>query len=220
MTGMRWLAVALSACSLVACDTAEPNKDEPYCAVVMRARLDGSWYLANGDIRVLPTYGERLGMATIPPCEGQGGSRIAAFSIVGVNPSVAFASPDFEEVVFIAQGTHALPRALERLRTEPACEKSAAPISLTGPWLGILGPHHETELDLVPPYTLEMRVNEASSTRYERTFLTIHVSEDAGRPITHEDVRSSLREGGDLVVIAACRDREFWAQAVEARPPT
>jgi hypothetical protein len=219
LTGFSCMAVVLSASLLAACDVTEPDKDEPYCAVVMRARLDGAWYIANGNIRVIPRYGDSLGTATVPPCEGEGGFSFEAFSIDGVKPTVAFASSRLEDTVFIAEGTHADLAWLPGLRREAACLKRDDPVSLKGPWLGILGPHHETEVDLVPPYNLSMRVDDASRSRYERTFLTIHVANEAGQPITQEDLRASLRRGGNLSVVAVCRDRDFWAEEVDALPP-
>jgi hypothetical protein len=184
------------------------------------AQLDGRWYSGNGGIRVIPTYGDSLGTATIPPCEGGDGSRIEAVSIVGVSPEVAFASPRFEDIVFIAEGTDSFPPALQRLRHEPRCNDRDAPIVLNGPWLGIIGADGNTEVDLVPPYDLSMRVDDASVARYERSFLTIHVAADIGRPLDREDVRSSLREGGNLSVTTACLDGQFWAEDLTASPPS
>jgi hypothetical protein len=40
-------------------------------------------------------------------CDGALGDPFEAFEIVGVRPEVAFASPNIEDVVFIAEGTHA-----------------------------------------------------------------------------------------------------------------
>ena len=185
----------------------------------MRARLDDTWYVASGDIRVIPRYADPLGTATIPPCEGEGGSSFEAFAIVGVRPDAAFASPDFEDLVFIAEGTHAKLPWLQRLRREPACLEPDEPVSLEGPWLGILGSRHQTEVDLVPPYTLSMRVDDASVKRYERSFLTIHVGPELGMPLDRRDIRDVLQHGGTVAVSARCRDHEFWAEEVEAAPP-
>jgi len=183
---------------LTGCSEASHNREvagDRSCGLM--AQLDGRWYLGNGGFRVIPTYGDSLGMATIPPCEGGDASSIEAVSIVGVSPEVAFAAPRYaEDIVFIAEGTDSLPPALQRLRQEPTCVDRDAPIALKGPWLGILGPHHETEVDLVPPYDLSMRVDDASVARYEQTFLTVHVAANIGRPLTREDVRMSLWEGG------------------------
>lgn len=187
------------------------------CALT--AQLDGRRYLGNGGFVVIPTYGDPLGTATIPPCDEGDGSRIEAVSIVGVSPEVAFASPDFEDTIFIAEGTDPLPQELERLRQEPRCADGDAPIVLQGPWLGIIGADGHTEVDMVPPYDLSMRVDDASVARYERTFLTIHVAADIGHPLTRKDLQSSLWEGGDLSVNAACLDGQFWAEDVTSSPP-
>ena len=68
---------------------------------VLGARLDGRSYVANGGIRVIPTLGEPLGTATVPPCEGDGYT-FRAVSIVGVDPEIAFADPAREDVIFVA----------------------------------------------------------------------------------------------------------------------
>jgi hypothetical protein len=187
----------------------------------LMAQLDGRWYLGNGGFRVIPTYGDSLGTATIPACEDGDAFRIKAVSIVGVSPEVAFAAPSYaEDIVFIAEETDSLPTALQRLRQEPTCVDRDAPIALNGPWLGIIGAEGDTEVDLVPPYDLSMRVDDASVARYERTFLTIHVAANTGRPLTREDVRRSLWEGGNLSVTAACGDGGFIAEDVTALPPS
>jgi hypothetical protein len=186
---------------------------------VLRARLDGRWYFATGGFRVIPEYGEPLGTATVPPCGDEDGYSIEAVAIVGLSPEVGFASPSYEDAVFLAEGTDPLPPELVRLRHEPTCGQRDAPIQLHGPWLGIIGADGETEVDLVPPYDLSMRVDDASDARYERAFLTIRVGSDMGRPLSREDVRSSLWEGGDLSVTATCRDGRFLAEQVTASPP-
>jgi hypothetical protein len=168
---------------------------------------------------VIPRYGERLGTAIVPSCEDEGAFRIGAFAILGVSPKVAFASPRYEEAIFVAEGLKSLPRELERLRREPTCVAKDSPIHLHGRWLGIIGPDGKTEVDLVPPYELGVRVDEASVARYERVFLTIHVGESLGQPLTRDDVRSSLWEGGDLSLTATCVDGAFWAERVTVSPP-
>jgi hypothetical protein len=189
------------------------------CALA--ARLDGRSYLGNGGFRVIPTFGDVLGTATIPPCEDADGFGIDAMSIVGVSPEIAFAAPRYaQDVIFIAAGIESLPPELQRLRLEPRCEALDVPIVLNGPWLGIIGADGNTEVDLVPPYDLSMRVDEASVAHYERSFLTIHVAPDSGRPLTREDVRTSLWEGGNLSVTASCLDGLFMAEEVTASPPS
>jgi len=203
---------------LTGCSGTSENDEGMGTSCGLMARLDGRWYLGNGGFRVIPTYGDQLGTATIPPCEDVDGFGIEAVSIVGVSPEVAFASPRYaEDIVFIAEGIDSLPPALERLRQEPRCDDRDVPIVLNGAWLGIIG---NTEVDLVPPYDLSMRVDEASVARYERSFLTIHVAADIERPLTQEDVRSSLWEGGNLSVTAACLDGLFMAEEVTASPPS
>ena len=214
---------------LTACSESSQNRPEASqhrevagsgsCA--LEARFHGRLYLGNGGFRVIPTYGDSLGTATIPRCEDANGFDIEVVSIVGVRPDIAFAAPSYaEDIVFIAAGSDSLPPALQRLREEPKCVDRDAPIVMNGPWLGIIGADGKTEVDLMPPYDLSMRVDHASVTRYERTFLTIHVAADLGRPLDRDDVRSSLWEGGNLSVTAACLDGEFLAEDLSALPPS
>jgi hypothetical protein len=105
-------------------------------------------------------------------------------------------------------------------RFEPTCRPKDAPISLRGPWLGILGVDGRTGVDLLPPYDLTMRVEDASDDRYEGALLTIHVTTDVEELLDRDDVRTSLWEGGSLVVSAACGDEEFVALSVSGQPPS
>ena len=122
--------------------------------------------------------------------------------------------------IFIAMDrTGPLPAEVKRLLREPPCEEADEPIELSAPWLGIIEPDGTTELDLVPPYDLRMRVDEASAPTYERTFLTIHVGPELGQPLTRDDVEAFLLKEGDLSVTAHCIDDQFWADRVDAGPP-
>ena len=185
------MLVLLSAALLIACSTGTERGGS--CA--FRVRLDGRWYVGTGGIRVIPEYGDPLGEAVVPPCGDEDGFRIEAVAIEGVSVELAFASPTREDTVFVAEGTPSLPPPLQRLRREPTCAHEGSPISVRGQWLGIVSADGDTEVDLVPPYVLEVRVVDASVPRYERTFLTIHVAAELGRPLSREDVRSSLWEG-------------------------
>jgi hypothetical protein len=213
----RWaVLVALMITLLTACSG---TTDGHPGSCGLTARLEGRAYAASGGMRVIPRYGVRLGTAIVPSCEDEGAFRIEAFAIVGISPDVAFASPRYEEAIFVAEAVKSLPPGLERLRREPTCIAKDSPIHLHGPWLGIIGPGNKTEVDLVPPYDLEMRVDRASVERYERVFLTIHVAKSLGQPLRRDDVRSSLWQGGDLSLTATCVDDEFWAERVTASLP-
>jgi hypothetical protein len=76
-----------------------------------------------------------------------------------------------------------------------------------------------TEVDLDTPYQIDMQVVHASVPRYRRAFLTIHVPEALGRPLSREDVETSLWKAGSISVTASCRDGDYVAQDVTASPP-
>lgn len=183
------------------------------------AILDGRSYVADGGYRVIPTQGQPLGTATVPGCEGDEGYDFQAVAIVGISPEVAFVDPDREDIVFIAEDNHSRPPELMRLRRELRCRERDAPIDLSGPWLGIVGPRGDTEVDLVPPYVLEMLVDDAAIPRYEGAFLNIHVAVDGGASLDRGDVRSSLWEGGTLAVTVTCVEGRYRAKHVTAAPP-
>ena len=212
--GVIPLLVALSA----ACGPPVAANDEGAGSCAARASLDGSWYLGHGGAAVLPTYGEPLGTAVMEDCEGGNGFEMEAVEIVGVSPDVAFATPDFDEqVIFVAEGTDPLPTDLKPLFHEPECDVTE-PVDLRGRWLGIIGADGETEVDLVPPYDLMMRVDAASEPRYERTYLTIRVPPELGQPLTRADVQSFLLHEGDLSITATCVDGRFSATSAAASP--
>jgi hypothetical protein len=205
---------------LIGCaGTSDPPGVAGGSVCALDARLAGRSYYANGGIRVIPVPGEALGTASVPDCEGDGGYTFQAMSIVGVPPEIAFVDPEREDIIFVAEDIVSLPPELMTFRREPKCEDEDAPIRLHGLWLGIIGPHEETEVDLLPPYRLEMRVDDASAPRYERTFLTIRVAADSGRLLTRDDVRKSLWEGGDLSVTATCAKGKFFASEATASQP-
>jgi hypothetical protein len=201
---------------LVACSGPSPSSGgSGSCALT--ADLHGRTYTSLGGVHRIPRYVRSVGTATVPGCEGEAPFEIRAFSVEGTNPAVAFASPAYEENVFVRDGVDSIPGAVRRVLDPPACESNGASIELHGPWLGILGADGKTELDLVPPYDLSMRVDEATPTRYERTLLTVRVQ--AGEPLTREDVRSSLWKGGEIDIHAACSNGRFVVESVTASPP-
>ena len=64
-----------------------------------------------------------------------------------------------------------------------------------------------------------MLVAESSSPRYLDAEIIIDVPPDLGSPLSHEDVESSLWEGGTLRVRSTCDGDRFVAEHVEAFPP-
>jgi hypothetical protein len=73
-------------------------------------------------------------------------------------------------------------------------------------------------LDLEPPYDIYLRVDEASSSRYERAEVSVRVLESLGMPLSREDIEASLGEGGDIRVVAECADGRYVAREVQAFP--
>lgn len=220
MSLSRLRVFALIAClRLVGCSGA--SSDEPgeggLCALTAEYR--GRKYVSGGGLDVVPKYGRYLGEATVPGCDDEDGFRLDAYEIIGVPPNVGFASPSYPRSVFLVEGRTQLPAVLEPLRSPPTCAATDGRIRLDGPWLGIIGPGGETELDLVPPYVLEMQVDRATPSRYERSFLKLRIGPEMGRPLDREDVRASLWGGGTLSVVASCRGDRLVVVAVAASPP-
>jgi hypothetical protein len=213
----RCLVIVTLIAALHGCAPAEEVSGEAgVCG--LEARFDGRTYVADGGFRRIPDYGERLGAATVPSCGTEPAFEIDAVAIVGIDPATAFASPAYEDVVFTAEDLDALPAELMALRRQPRC--SGDEVELDGPWLGIIGRDGNTEVDLVPPYDLDMRVDTASSPRYERAFITVLVEPELGAPLMRHDLRTSLWDGGTIHVVAACRDGAFEASQLSTAPPS
>jgi Family of unknown function (DUF6281) len=129
--------VLLTGCSGAFDEGTSGNGGSGSCS--LRARLKGGWYVGSGGIVVIPAYGDLLGSAVVSACGDENGFRIAAYRIRGVSPQIAFASPQYEDAVFVAEGIGSFPHKVQRLRHEPKCASEDAPILLRGQWLGIIG---------------------------------------------------------------------------------
>ena len=209
--------------SLGGCGTHTPSAgsgDEASCALVVR--YNGHTYLGLG-VRVAPREGRPLGTGVLPGCDDGGGQEpddaIELAEIQGVSPQIALAWRGDEGTVFVLEGVDELPPELRRLMRAPKCDPRDEPIQLAGTWLGIVGADGRTELDLAPPYDVELFVRETTAPRYERAFLTVRVPEELGRPLTRDDVRSSLWEGGRIEATVGCNDGRYVAVRVAAYPP-
>jgi len=101
----------------------------------------------------------------------------------------------------------------------PKCDPADEPIELSGPWLGIHD-RDRTEVDLIPPYQLDMFVEDASVPQYDRAYLTIEVTPSLGMPLDHQDVAGSLWQGGTIAIAVSCDGDLYVAQGVKAFPPS
>jgi Family of unknown function (DUF6281) len=181
---------------------------------------------AGTSVRVSPVPGRVLGKAVIPPCDDTGGQlpatraqRIGVAELQGVSPSVAIVPLGQNDTVFVRADRSTLPPEVKRLTRTPRCLRADAPVSLAGPWTGILAPNGDTETDLVPPYDLSLLVLHTSSARYARAFLDVRVPASLGRPITRAELRASLLHGGTIAITATCRSGRYVATHVETAPP-
>jgi hypothetical protein len=194
---------------------------------VLAVTYDGHTYVAIG-VEVAPVEGKLLLGATIPPCNDTGDlsepeelEEVTLAELPGVSPVVAVLLHGRDDVVLVRDDVDhdALPPGIRQLLRSPRCHAGDEPIELEGPWLGIVTPDEATEDDLVPPYDLEMSVDRSSAQRYERARLTIRVPSDLGRPLTRNDLRASLWEGGTISLTVACDGRDYVASRVAAYPP-
>ena len=193
------------------------------CAYLVKFR--GETYVGMG-VKVSPVSGRVLGKAVMPPCDdtgGQlpasGGERIRVAELPGVSPSVAIVPVGQNDTVLVRADRTKLPPEVMRLTRTPRCSSADAPISLAGPWLGILAPNGDTETDLVPPYDLSLHVLHTSSDRYARAFLDVRVPASLGTPITKPQLRASLLHGGTVSITATCRAGGYIATHVRTAPP-
>jgi hypothetical protein len=175
----------------------------------------GARYAGSG-VEVAPTEGPVLGSGVFPACGHIPAEPVTVAAIQGVPPELAIMLPGELDRVFVRQP----PRALARLFAAPRCSPRTVPFVLEGPWLGILGADGNTELDLVPPYDLELFVESTSAPRYARAFLTVRVPRSLGRPLTRTDIRRSLWQGGTIRIGTRCGLRgRYVATSVKAFPP-
>ena len=187
----------------------------------------GHAYIGDG-VEVAPREGKPLGRVTLPACNDTGeggdekpGEEIELAEIEGVSPSVALAVRGRSDTVLIREDVDydRLPPALARLREAPKCASGDEPIELSGPWIGIAGLEGKRAREVVPPYNLELYVDESSAKRYERAYLTVRVPAELERPLTRADIRSSLWQGGTISLVVNCRAGRYLAKRVEAHPP-
>ena len=212
------VVIALGGCGS---NTASVGGSDADCALLVR--YQGQTYVGQG-VQVAPREGSLIGTGVLPGCvDGDGpepDEEIELAEIEGVSPEIALAWHEHGGTVFVLEGVNELPRELRRLMRAPKCDPRDEPIELAGPWLGILGADGRTELDLVPPYDVDVFVGETTASRYERAFLTVRVPEQLGRPLTRSDIRSSLWEGGTIELTVGCNDGRYVAMRVAADPPS
>jgi hypothetical protein len=140
--------------------------------------------------------------------------------IRGVSPRVAVIWVGETDTILLRKSLSSnLPGAVRRLFQAPGCRAGDAPITLEGPWTGILGANGKTELDMRPPYDVGLRVAHASARRYLRASLTVRVPASLGSPLSKSDLRDSLRAGGTIRITATCSGGRFVAERVRAFPP-
>jgi hypothetical protein len=208
------------------CTSARPTTEgggEAACAMVLRYH-DRSY--AGTTVHIVPPQGSRVGFAVVPGCNDTGqkqappDEKIAVARLRGVSPEVALVMPGRDDVVLVRRGIDQLPPRVRALLHAPTCEQQDAPIRLSGPWLGILGPGGKTEVDLVPPYEVDLLASKASTSRYRNAFLSVRVPAGLGHPITKDDLRNSLWKGGSIDIEAGCKAGRFVAQRLTTTPPS
>jgi Family of unknown function (DUF6281) len=173
-------------------------------------------------VEVAPLAGRQIGVGTIPRCDDGGGGSSESIGVArlpGASSGVALVVVGREDLLLVAEGAQ-LPAQARVLLHAPPCLSGGGPVMISGPWLGILGADGHSEVDLKPPYDVDLRVRATSDRRYQRAQITVRVPFALGRPLTHHDVRSSLWKGGTISVTATCQDGRFIADTVETSPPT
>lgn len=218
MSPKYWvIALAITvAATLAGCAGGGIVESRTSCALVIR--YQGENYEETG-VQVAPPEGERIGSAVLPGCGAEEpDEQIPVARLPGVSPKVALVWVGSNDTVFVREGTDLPPEVAQSLDA-PKCDRRDAPIRLSGAWLGILGADGKTELDLLPPYDIDLRVESASARTYEHAFITVSVPKNLGTPLTSHDVRSSLQQGGSIELVVRCERERFFAERVRAFPP-
>lgn len=176
-------------------------------------------------VQVAPVAGRRLGAAHTPPCNDTGGSlptdpgqRLPVAELPGVPSSVALVVVGMDDTLLVRHPKR-LPDQVRRLLHAPRCADSDSPLTLEGPWTGILQANGETEVDLAPPYDVTLRVARSSAPRYMRALIDVRVTQQLGRPISRRDIRASLWKGGTIALTATCSGGRYMATHVSTAPP-
>jgi Family of unknown function (DUF6281) len=192
------------------------------CAFV--ATFHGHRYFGMS-VRVAPVAGRSLGAARMPPCDDTGGSlpappgeRLRVAELPGVPSSVALVVVGMDDTLLV-RNRKRVPDEVRRLLRSPACSAADSPLTLEGPWTGILQANGETEVDLVPPYDVTVRVASASAPRYLRALIDVRVTRELGRAISRHDIRTSLWKGGTISITATCQAGRYVATQVSTAPP-
>jgi hypothetical protein len=225
----RWIGIPFAVTVLVGSACGSSGREGGSAAsCIFLAKYQGREY-TNLGVRIVPVAGRLLGVAVLPGCRDTGqrqtppSERIPVAELPGVSSDIALVwvtgdgAVDRNELL-IRMGIEQLPARVRRLMETPTCEPADEPIELAGPWLGIHD-QDRTELDLLPPYQLDMLVDQASSERYERAYLTIEVPKSLGQPLTRGDVAASLWEGGTISTTIKCQGGRFVVRDVKAYPP-
>jgi hypothetical protein len=223
--GMRGKAVIVAVSvwmGVAGCSSGEGPGDGGSCALVVD--FEGRTYEGHG-VQVAPEEGSPLGTAVLPACNDTDGAEespedIEVARLPGVPQRDAILWRGRTDTVLLRTGLRDIPKEVARLEQAAPCDSGIVPVTLKGPWLGILGADEKTELDLLPPYDLSLFVEESSARRYDRAFLDIRVPSEAGKLLTREDIKKSLWEGGSIeVVVAGCDGRRFLAEDATAFAP-
>jgi hypothetical protein len=165
-----------------------------------------------------------LGEAVIPACNDSNGGdsvgeeRIPIVELKGTDPSVAVVWEGQPSSILVREDIDALPSELQTYFERPVCDPSRESIRLFGQWVGIIEPDGTTEVDLIPPYDLELLVSEASSPEYRGADMTVRVPASAGRLVSKEDIHTSLWKGGSIEMTVRCAGDRFLADTVETYP--
>ena len=243
MAGPRWAGLALAMVLVAACgqggsggptdgDSTPPPSEGAAGdgglaagggaagACIAALEFQGQMYEGHA-VNNAPEVGESLGDATFPPCNDTPGaseeattSEVAA--IKGVNPDRAIVVvAQARDMVWVKAGT-GLPESLEGLMARATCDDEGA-FTLEGDWLGIPDPG----TDLVPPYRLQLYVTKTSPgyATYRDAQLSVRVNDETKNPVTKQDVKTSLWEGGSMRVDVHCNDGAFIADDLAFFPP-
>lgn len=220
------MSLFLAACSETSGSSVRPRQGdvlgsgEGSCALIVTFR--GERYVGR-QVLVEPPLGRGLGEGVIPSCDdsdedGSAEERITVVKLLGIDPSIAIVWVGQPSSILIREDLDPFPSELERYFDRPVCDPAHEPLRLFGQWVGIIQPDQTTEVDLDPPYDLELLVSVASAPEYEGADLVIRVPASAGRLVTKKDIRTSLWEGGSIEVTVRCSGRRFLAESVSTYP--
>lgn len=190
-----------------------PEADEggsASCAALIE--YNGSTYQGAGPLSRTPETTGRTMSAVLPGCDDSGGAAgsnvvdepVLVLELARVDASVAVL---FQNGLYVRDGAQ-LPAEVRAWFRAPRCSTPET-FDVTADWLGVTGPNKvRFDGDIRPPYRLEVRVVSGPE-QYVGTTVMLDATAATEPRLGPDDVKQTLREGGQVAATLRCVDGGF-----------